>query len=97
MSEFALPLALFQEHPLQIKNRAGDYVSTGDCHQRNTLIILSSSPRNKERYPSLHLQYILSCNAFFFAASVAEDSLLVLVANGLPHWLLQGTKVSGES
>jgi len=47
----------FQEHPLQIKNRAGDYVST---------------------------------------ASVAEDSLLVLIANGLPHWLLQGTKASDK-
>jgi len=45
----------FQEHPLQIKNRGGDYVST---------------------------------------ARVTDDSLLVLIANALPHWLLQGTKAS---
>jgi len=47
----------FQEHPLQIKNRGGDYVST---------------------------------------ARVADDSLLVLIANALPHWLLQGTKASDK-
>ena len=30
---------------------------------------------------------------FLCTARVTDDSLLVLIANALPHWLLQGTKV----
>lgn len=41
---------------------------------------------------------IINCNMmmmiFFSTGGVGEDSLLVLIANALPHWLLQGTKVT---
>ena len=69
----------FQEHPLQIKNRGGNFISTGD-HQ------------HRFEFQDYHHQDIFSW-INLCPAGVTEDSLLVLVANALPHWLLKGTKV----
>jgi len=52
-----LMITPFQEHPLQVKNKKGEIVETGE---------------------------------------IGDDALLILVASGLPKWLLKGTDASSK-
>eukprot|EP00092_Neocalanus_flemingeri_P002133 GFUD01002273.1.p1 GENE.GFUD01002273.1~~GFUD01002273.1.p1 ORF type:complete len:546 (-),score=175.52 GFUD01002273.1:534-2171(-) len=52
-----LMITPFQEHPLQMKNKMGEIVETGE---------------------------------------IGEDAVLILLASGLPQWLLRGTKSSSK-
>ena len=85
-----MKMMYFQEHPLQIKNRGGDYVSTGDHCQYH-------HHHHHQHHHHHHHHLTITClMIIWLSARVSEDSLLVLIANALPHWLLQGTKVDHQ-
>ena len=63
------------------------------CQHRWPLSSLSS-PLSPSPSPPASCQCVYD---YVSPARVADDSLLVLIANALPHWLLQGTKVDHKN